>query len=248
MKRRALLAPAIALAERGFVLGQGDVDQLATRTADFARDPASAAIFLNHGQPFEVGQTLVQKDLARTLRAISRDGADGFYKGPVAAAIVASSQTGGGILTQADLDQYKTRELAPIECDYRGYHVVSAPPPSSGGIALCEMLNILEGYPLKSAGVSIGPGRALPDRGHAPCLRRSQPASWAIPDFVKQPGRAADRQGLRRIACEPAIDPQRAGCLARSCSPALAPHEGSNTTHYSIADQWGNTVAVTYTA
>lgn len=97
----------------------------------------------------QVGQKLVQKDLAKTLRTISEKGADGFYKGWVADAIVTSSQANKGIITQADLDKYKTRELAPVECDYRGYHVVSAPPPSSGGVVICEIMNILEGYPMK---------------------------------------------------------------------------------------------------
>ncbi|MFX8024093.1 gamma-glutamyltransferase, partial [Acinetobacter baumannii] len=91
-------------------------------------------------------------DLARTLRAISDRGVAGFYQGWVAAALVKSSQQGGGILTQADLDQYRSRELPPVECDYRGYRVVSAPPPSSGGLVICEILNILEGYPLKAWG------------------------------------------------------------------------------------------------
>ena len=148
-KRAELIAPSIQLAEKGFALEQGDIDMLWTSTADFQKDPVSGAIFLNKGEPFQVGQKLVQKDLGKTLRAISQNGTDGFYKGWVGQAIVASSQAGKGIITQADLDQYKTRELAPVECDYRGYRVVSAPPPSSGGVIICEMLNILEGYPLK---------------------------------------------------------------------------------------------------
>ena len=147
MPRAALLAPAIRYAKDGFVLQQGDVDMLWTATADFRKDAPSAAIFLNAGEPYQVGGKLVQKDLAQTLQAISDQGEDGFYKGKVGAAIVAASRAGGGIITQADLDQYKTRELKPIECDYRGYHVISAPPPSSGGVVICEVLNVLEGYP-----------------------------------------------------------------------------------------------------
>src|SRR5262249_33663847 len=104
MKRAAVIAPAIRYAEQGFVLDQGDIDFLASATEDFRKDPASAAIFLNKGEPFAVGQKLVQRDLARTLRLIAEKGADGFYKGPVGAAIVASSQAGKGIITQADLD------------------------------------------------------------------------------------------------------------------------------------------------
>ena len=152
MPRAALIAPAIRHAEEGFVLQQGDVDILRVATNDFRKDAASAAIFLNKGEAYNVGEKLVQPELANTLRLISEKGEDGFYKGPVAAAIVASSQAGKGIITQADLDQYKTRELKPIECNYRGYGVVSAPPPSSGGVIICEMLNVLEGYPLKDLG------------------------------------------------------------------------------------------------
>ena len=133
LSRAALMAPAIKLAEGGFVLQQGDADLVQTATADFRADAPSAAIFLNKGEPLQSGQKLVQKDLAKTLKLISRNGADGFYKGPVAKALVAASTTGKGLLTQADLDQYTVRELAPVECDYRGYHIVSAPPPSSPG-------------------------------------------------------------------------------------------------------------------
>ena len=104
MKRADLLAPAIRLAEQGFALDQGDIDLLHTATADFQDDPASAAIFLNNGQPFQAGEKLVQSELAKTLREISRNGTDGFYKGWVGAAIVASSQAGKGLLTQEDLD------------------------------------------------------------------------------------------------------------------------------------------------
>src|SRR3982074_130714 len=152
MKRAELIAPALQLAEGGFALDQGDIDLLITATNDLQEDPASAAIFLNNGKPFQVGEKLVQHELAETLREISKRGTDGFYKGWVGSAIVASSQAGKGLITQEDLDGYKTRELAPVECDYRGYHVVSAPPPSSGGVIICEILNVLEGYPLKALG------------------------------------------------------------------------------------------------
>ncbi|RYF64340.1 MAG: gamma-glutamyltransferase family protein, partial [Comamonadaceae bacterium] len=186
MPRATLIAPSIALAEKGFVLERGDVDMLATATNDFRKDPASAAIFLNKGEPFEVGQTIVQKDLARTLKAISAKGPDGFYKGAVGAAIVASSQAGKGIITQADLDQYTTREMAPIECDYRGYRVISAPPPSSGGVVICEMLNILEGYPLKDLGFRSAQAvhYQIEAMRHAYVDRNSY---LGDPDFVKNP-------------------------------------------------------------
>ncbi|MDM0104449.1 gamma-glutamyltransferase [Variovorax sp. J22R24] len=244
MKRAALIAPSIKLAERGFVLEQGDIDMLTTATADFRKDPASGAIFLNKGEPFAVGQKLVQKDLARTLRAVSRNGTDGFYKGPVGAAIVASSQAGKGLITQADLDQYQTRELPPVECDYRGYHVISAPPPSSGGVVICEMLNILEGYPLKDLGFRSAQAvhYQIEAMRHAYVDRNSY---LGDPDFVKNPlDRLLDKGYAAKI--RGVIDPAKAG-ISKDIKPGVAPHEGSNTTHYSIVDQWGNAVSVTYT-
>lgn len=245
MKRATLLAPAIALADKGFALDQGDIDMLRTATEDFRKDPASAAIFLKKdGAPFEVGDTLVQKDLARTLKAISEQGTAGFYKGRVAAALVKSSQQGGGIITQADLDQYGTREMAPVECDYRGYRVVSAPPPSSGGVIICEMLNILEGYPLKDWGFRSAQAvhHQIEAMRHAYVDRNSY---LGDPDFVKNPiARLTDKAYAAQIRA--VIAPDKAG-VSQAIKPGVAPHEGSNTTHYSIADRWGNAVSVTYT-
>lgn len=242
--RAQLLKPAIELAQQGFNLTQGDIDILHTATAAFGKDKASGAIFLKHGQPFKVGDKLVQKDLAKTLQRISHRGTNGFYQGPVAAALVKSSQSGGGILTQADLDQYRTRELAPIECDYRGYHVVSAPPPSSGGVVICEMLNILEGYPLKELGFRSAQSvhYQIEAMRHAYVDRNSY---LGDPDFVTNPvDRLTDKAYAAQIRA--VIDPNRAA-ISKELRPGVAPHEGSNTTHYSIADRWGNAVAVTYT-
>jgi len=244
MKRADLLAPAIQLAEQGFALDQGDIDLLHTSTTDFQDDPASATIFLNNGQPFQVGDKLVQSELAKTLREISRSGTDGFYKGWVGNAIVASSQAGKGLLTQEDLDGYKTRELAPVECDYRGYHVISAPPPSSGGVIICEILNILEGYPLKELGYHSAQAVHVQIEAmrHAYVDRNSY---LGDPDFVKNPlDRLLDKDYAARIRA--VIDPNKAG-VSSDIKPGVAPHEGSNTTHYSIADKDGNAVSVTYT-
>jgi gamma-glutamyltranspeptidase/glutathione hydrolase len=245
MKRAAVIAPAIKYAEDGFVLDQGDVDMLDTATAAFKKDAAdSGAIFLNKGEPFRVGQKLVQKDLAKTLREISAKGSDGFYKGWVAQAIVASSQAGRGIITQPDLDQYKTRELAPVECDYRGYHVVSAPPPSSGGVVICEIMNILEGYPMQNLGFRSAQAMhyQIEAMRHAYVDRNSY---LGDPDYVKNPlVRLLDKGYAAKIRA--AIDPHKAG-VSQDIKPGVAPHEGSNTTHYSIVDKWGNAVSVTYT-
>jgi gamma-glutamyltranspeptidase/glutathione hydrolase len=244
MKRAQLIAPAIRFADKGFVLDQGDVDMLLTSTEDFRKDAASGAIFLNKGEPFAPGQRLVQKDLAKTLRLISQKGEDGFYKGSVGAAIVASSQAGKGILTQADLDQYKTRELAPVECDYRGYRIVSAPPPSSGGVVICEILNVLEGYPLKDLGFRSAQSvhYQIEAMRHAYVDRNSY---LGDPDFVKNPlDRLLDKGYAEKI--RGVIDPAKAG-VSKDIKPGVEPHEGSNTTHYSIVDKDGNAVAVTYT-
>ena len=243
-KRAAVMAPAIRLAEQGFVLDQGDIDMFDTATADFRRDAASAAIFLNRGAAFRPGETIVQHDLARTLERISAQGAAGFYQGPVGAAIVASSRAGHGILTQADLDQYATRELKPVECDYRGYRIVSAPPPSSGGVVICEILDILEGYPLKEAGFRSADAVHVQIEAmrHAYVDRNSY---LGDPDFVVNPvDHLLDKRYAARI--RQAIDPARAG-VSSELKPGIAPHEGSNTTHYSIADAAGNAVSVTYT-
>ncbi|MDE1950760.1 MAG: gamma-glutamyltransferase [Burkholderiales bacterium] len=249
MAREALIAPALHYAERGFELDRGDVRLLHVASADFARDPASAAIFLHpDGRPYEAGETLVQKDLAQTLRRIVEHGAAGFYQGPVAQALVATVQAGHGLVTQADLDRYRTRELAPVECDYRGYHVVSAPPPSSGGVAICEMLNVLEGYPLAEWGFRAARGVHVQIEAmrHAFLDRNSY---LGDPDFVQNPlAHLLDKAYAAKLRA--AIDPQHAG-VSKDMRPGVVPHdplpEGNNTTHYSIVDRWGNAAAVTYT-
>ena len=243
-QRAALIKPSIDLAEKGFVLEQGDIDMFNTATADFKADPATAAIFLNKGEAFKVGDRIVQKDLGKTLREVSVRGTDGFYKGWVAKAIAESSAAGKGIITTEDLVQYKTREMAPVECDYRGYRVVSAPPPSSGGVIICEMLNILEGYPLKDLGFRSAQAvhYQIEAMRHAYVDRNSY---LGDPDFVKNPlDRLLDKGYAEKIRA--VIDPKKAG-VSKDIKPGVPPHEGSNTTHYSIADKWGNAVSVTYT-
>jgi len=245
MKRADLIAPAIRFAEEGFVLDAGDAAMFATATEAFKVDPATTAIFLKPGgQAYVAGDRLIQKDLGATLRQIREAGAAGFYKGPVARAIVASSSAGKGLITEADLDQYTTRELAPIECDYRGFHIVSAPPPSSGGVILCEILNVLEGYPLKDWGFRSAQAVHVQIEAmrHAYVDRNSY---LGDPDFVKNPlDRLLDKAYAAKIRA--AIDPQRAA-VSKDLKPGVAPHEGSNTTHYSIVDGKGNAVSVTYT-
>ncbi len=242
--RAALIAPAERLARQGFVLDAGDVHMLDVATGDFRRDAGAAAIFLDHGRPWRAGQRLVQSDLARTLGRIRQQGERGFYHGATAAAIVAASRAGGGVLSSADFAQYETRERRPVECDYRGYHVVSAPPPSGGGVILCEMLDILEGYPLRELGFHSAQSvhYEIEAMRHAYHDRNNL---LGDPDFVENPvARLLDPQYAATV--RQAIDPAHAGSAA-AIGQGEPPHEGSNTTHYSIVDRFGNAVSVTYT-
>ena len=244
MTRSALIEPAIELAEDGFILDQGDVDMLASATADFRKFPSTSQIFLNKGQPFAAGQRLMQHDLANTLRLIRKQGVDGFYRGKTATAIAKASRAGGGKIDQEDLQSYRTRELPPVECDYRTYHVISAPPPSSGGVAICEMLNILEGYPLRD----LGWGSAQALHYEIEAMRHAfadRNRFLGDPDFVSIPVQELiDKTYAAKI--RDVISPDRA-TISSDLRQGVAPHEGSNTTHFSIIDNDGNAVSVTYT-
>ncbi len=176
LSREKVMAPAIALAEKGFILGQGDADLLHTSTEAFRKDAHARTIFLRpDGSPLQPGDRLVQKALAQTLRSIARSGADVFYKGDIAQRVVAASDKSGGILTRADFAAYHPREFAPIHCSYRGYDIDTAPPPSGGGVALCEMLDILSGYDMKALGLRsvAGVQRQVEAMRHAYSDRRN---------------------------------------------------------------------------
>jgi gamma-glutamyltranspeptidase/glutathione hydrolase len=244
MSREKLIAPAIALAERGFTLEQGDVDILAEGTGDFRKDPPSAAIFLDGGQTKRAGSLLVQKDLARTLKAISKEGVRGFYEGPVGTALIDAIRNGKGIITGRDLAAYHTRELPPLECDYRSVHLVSAPPPSSGGVTLCEILGVLEGYPLGE----YGWGSARAAHVEIEAMRHAYVDRNFLlgdPAYVQNPlTELISRTYTAKLRTM--IDPQHAGD-SRALHPGIEMREGKHTTHYSIADRFGNAVAVTYT-
>ncbi|KQT68921.1 MULTISPECIES: gamma-glutamyltransferase [unclassified Aureimonas] len=241
--REALLAPAIRLATEGFALEPGDVASFADGNERLAKDEAAAAIFLKDGQPLALGTVLKQPDLAASLRAIAETGVDAFYRGDIADRIVAASAAKGGILAKADFEQYKVRELKPVECDYRGFAIVSSPPPSSGGVIICEILNILEAYPL----AYLGHGSAETTRLMVEAMRHAfvdRNASLGDPDFVANPTeKLLSKEYAKEIRAR--IDPYKAGV-----SQALMPKgfgESTETTHYSIVDDEGNAVAVTYT-
>jgi gamma-glutamyltranspeptidase/glutathione hydrolase len=244
MPRATLMAPAIKLAQDGFTLTQGDMPVFTIMAPDLRQDPATAAIFLPGGQIPKPGDRLRQPELAQSLSLISKDGADAFYHGPIGVAILAASHMNGGILTQADFNHYKVRELRPVECDYRGYHVISAPPPSSGGVILCEILGILQGYDMNAMGFhSADEVHVLVEAMRHAYLDRNN--RLGDPDYIKNPV-AQLIDPAYTAAVRKTIDPQRATPSASLHAPAPEP-EGANTTQYSIVDAAGNAVSVTYT-
>lgn len=244
MPRAVVMAPAIKLADEGFILNQGDADILAASTKQFVDQPNVAAIFLNAGQPWKAGEVFVQKNLAATLKLIAGQGPDAYYKGPIADAIVAASSAKGGVLSKKDFENYTVTESPPVKCNYRGYELISSPPPSSGGTAVCEILNIIEGYPMKELGFHSAASIhfMVEAMRHTFVDRNFQ---LGDPDFVKNPlERLLSESYAGEIRAK--IDPAKASS-SKDVQPGIAPHEGTETTHYSIVDAGGNAVAVTYT-
>ena len=241
--RAQLLAPAIRLAGDGFALDRGDAEMLNEAADELGKDPASAAIFVPAGH-WHTGDRLVQSDLAKSFRLIADKGADAFYKGPIGAAIVTASRQGGGILAGADFASYAVRDMKPLECDYRGYHVIAAPPPSSGGVVICETMGVLSGYPMTKYGWHSA------DATHVliEALRRAyhdRNVMLGDPDFIKV--------DAARLVSPEYTAGLRAGITPDKATPSMslggvtASREGNNTTHYSIVDAAGNAVSVTYT-
>ncbi|HHA0036470.1 TPA: gamma-glutamyltransferase [Yersinia enterocolitica] len=245
LTRKQVMAPAIKLAREGFVLTRADTDILDTTVKRFRQDPESARIFLRkNGEALQPGDRLIQADLADTLTAISEKGPDAFYQGRIPQAVEAAAKKGGGILTAADFANYKITETAPITCSYRGYKFVSSPPPSSGGVTLCETLNVLEGYDLKNMGFnSAAYIHTLTEAMRHAYMDRN--TFLGDPEFVKNPidrllskSYAADiRKQIVANKATPSVEVQ----------PGMQPHEKPETTHYSIVDHDGNAVSTTYT-
>ncbi|WP_301210784.1 gamma-glutamyltransferase [Yersinia sp. 22-579] len=245
LTRQQVMAPAIKLAREGFVLTRADTDILDTTVKRFRQDPESARIFLRkNGEALQPGDRLIQTDLSDTLTAISEKGPDAFYQGKIPQSVEAAAKKGGGILTAADFANYKITETAPITCSYRGYKFVSSPPPSSGGVTLCETLNVLEGYDLKSMGFnSAAYIHTLTEAMRHAYMDRN--TFLGDPEFVKNPidrllskSYAADiRKQIVANKATPSVEVQ----------PGMQPHEKPETTHYSIVDHDGNAVSTTYT-
>jgi gamma-glutamyltranspeptidase / glutathione hydrolase len=244
MPRAAVMTPAIRLAGEGFVLDQGDADILARATADIAEQPNAAAIFLKQGKPLAAGDRLIQTELAASLAAIAQAGPDAFYKGPIAATIVEASTANGGILSREDFASYTVTEETPVRCSYRDYLIVSAPPPSSGGTTICQIMNILEGYPMKDFGwhsaksvhvMTEAMRHAFVDRN----FRLGDPA------FVTNP--MAELLSEDYAATLRATIDMGEAARSQDVQPGKPPHGGTQTTHFSIVDAQGNAAALTYT-
>ena len=245
LTRAQVMQPAIKLARDGYILNRGDTDILDTTIAQFKKDPEAARLFLRRdGTPLQPGDRLVQKDLAKTLEAISRNGPDAFYKGAIPAAVERASKAGGGIITAADFAGYKISESAPLSCTYRGYVFVSAPPPSSGGATMCQILNILEGYDMKALGFhSASAVHYMTEAMRHSYMDRN--TFLGDPAFVKNPlDRLLSKEYAASIRAKIAADKATPSVEVQ---PGMAPHEKPETTHYSIVDKDGNAVSTTYT-
>lgn len=240
-----LVEPAVELAEGGIVLSENLSRSLAEQvTGPMQRYPASVRAFARaDGTPYAAGETWRQPDLARTLQRILEDGREGFYGGETAMLLVAEMERGGGIITAEDLARYEAQEREPIRGTYRGYGIISMPPPSSGGVALVQMLNILEGFDLKALG--HGSAAHLHHVTEAQRLAfRDRARHLGDTDFVEVP---IERLTSKEYAAElrSQVDPARAGVSA--VEDITMPGEGTHTTHYSVVDENGMAVAVTYT-
>ncbi|MFN0022847.1 MAG: gamma-glutamyltransferase [Parvularculaceae bacterium] len=245
MSRKEVMAPAIALAEKGFPVSGALGDAFDDYAERFQRDPSTLAYFTRGGTPYAQGERFAQKDLARTLKAIAKSGAKGFYEGPVAGLIAAEMKASGGLITLADLAAYRAVERTAVAGKFRGYDVVSMPPSSSGGVHLIEMLNVLEGYDLASMGHNSADYLGL----LVETMRRAyadRSAYLGDPDFFDVPIAALTDAGYA-AKLRAQIDPRRATKSA-DVAPGLGPvGESEQTTHYSVMDKDGNAVAVTTT-
>lgn len=238
-----LVEPAVRLARDGFAVMPGLARSLESVLPRLARYPASLAAYSKNGKPYAEGETLRQPDLARTLERIMREGHDGFYRGETARLLADEMRRAGGLITEEDLARYQAMEREPVTGAYRGYDVISMPPPSSGGVALIEMLNILEGYDL----AGMGHMSAAYIHHVAEAMRRAfrdRATFLADADFADVPiERLTSKEYALDLRAE--IDPNRASISAPT--DVAQPVESTHTTHYSVVDANGMAVAVTYT-
>jgi gamma-glutamyltranspeptidase/glutathione hydrolase len=238
-----LVYPAVALAQDGFPISERQARSFEGVVKRMTEYPSTVAQFSRNGQPYQEGDTLRQPDLAKTLNLIMLNRRDGFYRGQTAHLIAEEMKRGGGLITEADLELYRAEERRPIRGIYRGYEIISMPPPSSGGVGLVTMLNMLEGYDLESMGHNTAPyihylaeamRRAFRDRAEY----------LADVDFVDVPVHwLTSKDHAAELRAD--IEPKRASKSAPS--DVAMGHESPETTHFSVVDENGMAVSVTYT-
>ena len=246
LPRRAVVAPAIALAKEGFALPADIAGQFQRQRKAFAPYPASAAKFAKKdGSAFETGDLFRQPQLAATLERIAEHGRDGFYKGLTASQIVAEMQRGGGLVDYPDLEGYRPVWRTPVRGTYRGYDILSMPPPSSGGLLLVQMLNMLEAYDV----ASLGHGSAAAAHLMIEAERRAyadRATHLGDPDFYDVPAQMlADKRYARQRFAD--FDPLKATASTAVAAGEPWPAESVETTHVSVLDAAGNAVAYTTT-
>jgi len=241
---RRLVEPAIALARDGFPVTHALAASLERAVQRMSQYPASVAQFSKDGVPYEAGETLRQLDLARTLERIADQGPAGFYEGETARLLADEMRKNGGLITEADLANYEAKKREPIRGTYRGYEIISMPPPSSGGIVLVQMLNVLEDYDLASFGFRSARTVHL----IAEAMRRGY-ADRALhlgdPDF--NPDIPVDRLTSKAYASEQRASIDMASASVSSPTSFTWPAESPETTHFSVVDRNRNAVSLTYT-
>lgn len=246
MPLNKVVQPAFKLARDGFIVNDELADDLKTYGSEvLPNHENSKAIFWKEGEPLKKGDKLVQANLAKSLEMIAENGPDEFYKGTIAEQIAQEMQKNGGLITKEDLAAYKAVERTPISGDYRGYQVYSMPPPSSGGIHIVQILNILENFDMKKYG--FGSADAMQIMAEAEKYAYADRSEYlGDPDFVKVPWQALTNKAYAKSIAEQ-IDINKAKPSSEIRPGKLAPYESNQTTHYSVVDKDGNAVAVTYT-
>ena len=242
-----LLAPAIKLARDGFVVNEALADDLNTYGKEvlLAHLNSKAIFFKADGAPWQKGEKLVQKNLAHSLSLIAKQGPDAFYKGAIADQIASEMAANGGLIGKADLAAYRAVERKPVSGSYRGYEVFSMPPPSSGGIHIVQILNILENFDLAKMG--FGSADAIQVVAEAEKYAYADRSEYlGDPDFVKVPVQALTSKAYAKSLAQQ-IDLAKARPSSEIKPGKLAPYESNQTTHFSVVDSKGNAVAVTYT-
>lgn len=246
MTRRQVIGPAVKLAAQGFPVSYAMAESLEDARDQLSVDPSSLQFFFkSDGAGYRAGDRLKQPELAASLRRIMRRGADGFYAGETANLIVAEMQQGGGLITHADLENYKAVTRTPVHGTYHGYDIAAMGPPSSGGVHVVQMLNILEGYDLEADGHNSA------DYLHKliEAMRRAyadRSKYLGDPDYVDVPVSGLTDKAYGR-ALRDDINLESASRSADIAPATTMPYESPATTHYSVIDKDGNAVSVTYT-